>query len=142
MPGQAILRRFWPRLQLLPMTQILRYGVAGLASTAAYFLLVVFGVELLKLDPVLSAVAAVTLITVGSYVVNRRWVFESTRSHSAAFPRFVMATVISFGLNTGIMYITVHLLAWSYITGLIITTCVVPPTNFVSSERRGRSSGL
>ena len=124
-------RRVWGSMPPPPMTHILRYGLAGLGSTAAYFLLVVLEVEFLKLDPVLSAVTAVTLITFGAYVVNRRWVFQSSRNHAAAFPRFVIATVFGIGLNTGIMYVTVHVLGWSYITGLIITSCVVPATNFV-----------
>ena len=111
--------------------RLVRYGVVGLASTALYFLMVAGLVELGGWDPALAAVLACTVTIVLAYGLNYRWVFASARRHGAAFPSFVAATFVSLSLNDGIMYVSVHVLGWWYGLGLLITTAVVPPTNFV-----------
>lgn len=112
------------------MRRVLRYGVVGLASTALYVLLVALLVELFAVDPVISAVISCAATVVLAYGLNHRWVFASTRGHSAAFPSFVAATLVSLSLNGAIMYAAVYVFAWSYLIGLALTTVIVPPTNF------------
>jgi putative flippase GtrA len=71
------------------------------------------------------------LVIVSSYAINRGWVFETDRSHTSAFLRFVVASGVSIALNTYAMYVTVYVLRWSYVAGLVLSTAIVPPTNFV-----------
>ena len=111
-------------------TRLLRYGIAGGLATILYFLVTISVVEFLALDAVLGTVVATAVVTVVSYALNRQWVFESSRGHASAFPRFVFMTVISFGLNAGIMHLTVNVIGWWYVTGLFLTTAIVPATNF------------
>ena len=111
--------------------RILRYGVVGITSTVVYFVLVAVLVEVFDQDPVLSAVVATSVIITMAYLLNHRWVFASARSHTSAFPSFLMATLISMTLNTGIMYLTVHIQGWWYGIGLVLATMIVPPTNFL-----------
>lgn len=112
------------------VSRLVRYGAVGLFGTALYFLTVLFLVEKVGTDPVVAAVAATVLVVVVNYVLNRSWVFESNREHRAAFPRFLLIAVVSLLLNAGVMYMTVHVLSWWYVTGLVIATLIVPPTNF------------
>ena len=113
------------------IARMLRYGVVGIVSTVVYFLLVALLVEIYHQEPVLSAVIACAVITVMAYVLNYRWVFASARNHTFAFPSFLMATFISMTLNAGIMYLAVHVLGWWYGLGLVLTTIIVPPSNFL-----------
>jgi putative flippase GtrA len=109
----------------------LRYGVAGLAATMLYFCAVAALVEVAVVGPVAAAAAATGLVIVSSYVVNRTWVFDARRTHGAAVWRFLVASAFSMVLNAGLMYLSVQVLRWWYVAGLLLTTAVVPPTNFV-----------
>lgn len=111
--------------------RVFRYGVAGLFATALYFGAVAGLVEVAGAGPVPAAGAATMLVVVTSYVVNRVWVFDTDRSHASAFSRFLAASALSVVLNTGLMYLSVHVLGWWYVAGLVLATVVVPPTNFV-----------
>ncbi len=129
--SSSVFRRLLLRENASPGVRVLRYAIAGSVSTVLYFVLVVVLVELAGLDPVVSAVAVFVLLSILVYVVNRSWVFESTRSHRSAFPRFVLVSVVGILLNATIMHATVHILHWWYVVGLGIATLVVPPTNFL-----------
>lgn len=112
-------------------TRVVRYGVAGLIATAVYFAAVTAAVELAGLAPVPAAVLGTLVVTITSYIVNRRWVFHTTRTHASAFLRFALATVLSIVLNAGLMHLATATLDWSYLAGAALTTVVVPPVNFV-----------
>lgn len=113
------------------LARAFRYGVAGLAASVVYFGAVAALVEMAGADPVPAAVAATLLVIVTSYAVSRGWIFGTDRSHASAFSRFLAASALSVVLNTGLMYLSVHVLEWWYVAGLVLTTAVVPPTNFV-----------
>ncbi len=107
-----------------------RYGLAGVFATAVYFAAVAVLVEWLRMNPVSAAAAATVVVTFVSYVVNRRWVFDTDLSHVSAFTRFGVASMLSVAINTGLMYFAVRVLSWPYVGGLALATLVVPPTNF------------
>jgi putative flippase GtrA len=114
----------------VPVARAVRYGLAGLVATAVYFGVVAVLVERMGVRPVPAAAIGTVVVTVLSYVVNRAWVFHTNRGHVSAFARFVAATVLSMGINTGLMFLAVGVLGWSYVSGLVLATLVVPPTNF------------
>lgn len=112
----------------------IRYGIAGVAASVLYFAAVAGLVEVGALSPVWAAAAATGVVIVFSYLVNRAWIFRTDRSHSSAFSRFVLASGIGMALNTGLMYLAVHVLGWHYWVGLALATAVVPPTNFLVNQ--------
>lgn len=109
----------------------LRYGVSGVFASLIYFASASALVEWAGAPPVLAAALATTVVIVTSYLVNRYWVFSSTRSHASSFTRFVLASGLSMGLNSALMWLAAVQLGWSYIAGLLLATLVVPPVNFV-----------
>lgn len=110
--------------------RVVRYGIAGLLATVLYFGAVAVLVEVAHIGPVAAAAIATVLVLVASYVINRGWVFDTDRSHASAFTRFLAASALSLVLNTGLMYLSVRVLGWWYVAGLVLATAVVPPTNF------------
>jgi putative flippase GtrA len=110
--------------------RIFRYGLAGLFATAVYFGAVAILVDLVTMDPVPAAAAATVIVTLVSYAVNRLWVFDTNRSHVSAFTRFVAASVLSVAINTGLMYLSVRVLGWPYLSGVALASVIVPPANF------------
>jgi putative flippase GtrA len=111
--------------------RVVRYGFAGLLATVIYFCATLAFVELVQLDAVTAAVAATGVVILTSYVVNRRWVFSTDRSHASSFSRFAVASLLSVGINAGLMHLAVDVFEWTYIAGLVLTTAIVPPVNFV-----------
>src|SRR5262249_36531817 len=111
--------------------RVARYAVAGLLATGLYFLAVTLLVEGAGIGPVAAAGAATLLVIAMSYVVNRRWVFDSDRPHGSALSRFRAASALSTLPNTGLMHLAVRTLGWPFLAGLVLTTAVVPPTNFL-----------
>ena len=108
-----------------------RHLVAGGIGTLLYLASVAFLVEIFKLHPVLSVVIAFIVFEVYTYASYRIWVYQSNREHGYAIPRFLFITLLTLFLNVGIMYLAVEILELWYIWGLVGTTLVVPPTNFI-----------
>lgn len=132
------MREIFPVLQRLLVSRgadrtarVVRFVIVGGLATVLSFVLVILCVELLGIDPVVSVAVVYLLILVAGYFAQRLWVFESQRPHAAAFPRFVISSVIAMLLNTSIMAITVHVLERWYVIGLIVATVVLPTTSFL-----------
>lgn len=110
--------------------QALKYGVAGVASTALYTLTTVVMVEFANLDPVISSLSATSVTIVFSYFVNYHWVFTATGDHASSFFRFLAATCLALILNAALMYLTVHVLGYWYGLGMFLVILITTPTNF------------
>jgi putative flippase GtrA len=108
-----------------------RHLVAGGIGTLIYIGLVAAGVEILALHPVTSAVAAFIVLEIFTYAINRSWVYLASRDHHYAVPRFLIVSVVGIVLNAAIMYVIVESFGLAYGWGLLATTIVVPPTNFL-----------
>jgi putative flippase GtrA len=111
--------------------RVIRYGIAGVFATVVYSGVVFALVEFAGLKAVPAAVGATLVVIMTSYIVNRRWVFDTDRSHTSAFSRFVAASMVSICLNTGLMHVAVNFFGWRYAFGVLLTVVVVPPINFV-----------
>lgn len=109
----------------------IRHLVAGGAGTLLYMLLVAMFVELAGLHPVTSVMIAFIIMEIYTYLINRAWVYAPKEGHAYAIPRFLTVTVVALSLNTGIMYLIVESLDLWYVWGLLATTLIVPPTNFL-----------
>lgn len=82
-----------------------KYGIIGLVNNAALYLLFVLLVTL-GIRPVLTAGLCYILGVAISYVLNRRWTFESTNSHARDLPRFVVA----YGVGLASTLVTIYVL--------------------------------
>lgn len=74
-------------------------GIGGISSFFQFLLLITF-VETKLLTEVAASAASYISLSVFSYWANYRLTFKSTRSHSEAFPRFVIAVGIGLLCNT------------------------------------------
>lgn len=108
----------------------IRHLIANGAGTLLYIGMVAALVETGLLDPVPAVVVSVVVFEIYTYMVNRRWVHAATNAHASAIPRFIVASLVALGLNTGIMWATTEVLQLRYFWALVIATAIVPPTNF------------
>ena len=113
------------------VSRALRHLIIGGLGTVFYIVLVATFVELFHIHPVLSAILAVLVVILFTYVFNRNWVYHTTQDHHHAVPRYLAVICVSLLLNAGIMYITVEIMQAWYVWALVAATLIVPPTNFL-----------
>ena len=110
--------------------RLVRHLIAGGVGTVGYVAIVVFLVEVINIRPVHGVVIAFLVLEIYTYIVNRSWVYNATNAHIVAVPRFVAVIIITFLLNTGIMYLANDIFKWWYGIGLLLTVLILPATNF------------
>ncbi len=111
--------------------RLIRHLLVGGMGTLLYTILVAFFVEITHFHPVVCVVLAFILLMIYTYSLNRVWVYNASKGHGYAVPRFLTVTIIALLLNAGIMYIVVEVLHWWYFWGLVVAAGIVPPTNFL-----------
>lgn len=96
--------------QTAGIIRLTRYGIVGLVTNA-----VVYGVFVimiwLDMHPLWASGLCYAIGLTLSYLVNRRWAFESTSNHLSDLPRFLAA----YGLGLG-----VTLLSMTFLLGFLI----------------------
>ena len=86
--------------------RLVRYGVVGLGTNGAFYL-GFLGLLWAGMAPVLASAVTYVCGVIFSYLLNRRWTFDSQAGHRRDLPRFLAAygiglivTVISMSLLT------------------------------------------
>lgn len=102
--------------------QISSFVGVGLTATAAHFATLALLVEADLFGPVASSACGFVVGGTVSYVLNRRYTFESSRSHAGAVPRFAVVAGVAFILNGVLMNLFVHDLGLFYLLAQAITT--------------------
>jgi putative flippase GtrA len=102
--------------------QIATFVGVGLTATAAHFAALTVLVENGLTGPVAGSGVGFVVGGIVSYSLNRRFTFESTRSHAGAVPRFMVVAGVAFVLNGLIMGLLVHELGIYYLLAQSITT--------------------
>ncbi|QRG04490.1 GtrA family protein [Xanthobacter dioxanivorans] len=97
----------------------------GLAATAAHFAALTLVVEEDLLGPVAGSAVGFVVGGIVSYSLNRRYTFETTRSHAGAVPRFMVIAGVAFGLNGLLMELLVHRLGLFYLLAQAITSGLI-----------------
>ncbi|BAF87142.1 putative membrane protein [Azorhizobium caulinodans ORS 571] len=97
----------------------------GLTAAAGHFTTLAIMVERNWAGPVLASLAGFIVGSVISYSLNRRFTFESTRSHAGALPRFATVAGIAFIMTGVLMDLLVHRIGLYYLLAQAITTGLV-----------------
>jgi len=108
-----------------------RHLIAGGIGTLFYMGLVTFFVEITLIYPVYATAIAFGISVIYTYIINRKWVHNTSSNHSYTLPRFGVVTANGLLLNVGIMFLAVEVFEWWYIMGVICATVIIPPTNFL-----------
>ena len=117
-------------LNIKSLSKFIRYIIVGLMGTIIHFSTVIFLVELVHLDPVISSCLGFILTVIVSYLFNRNWTFKSTANWNKQLIKYVVVSCIGFTLNLTIVYITVDILSWYYMYGQLCVIAVIPIVNF------------
>jgi putative flippase GtrA len=110
--------------------KFMKYSLVGVVCTTIYFLSMFVCVERLNIEPVSASTLSFIIMTIFSYILNKKYTFGGTYSHTQ-FVKFVIVASIGFVLNVAIMYTIVSILELHYIIGELVTVLIIPVINFL-----------
>ena len=109
---------------------VVRFGVTGMMTTLAYFVLTNAFVLWSTMPPVLSSVCAYGISLAISYVMQSQFTFRVNADSVDQFARFIVMSLAGLVVSWCVMAFTVDVLHWPYLTGAIGTCVIIPILNF------------
>lgn len=114
--------------------QFVRYAAVGVAAFAFHYATLIALVETGTLNPDLAALAGFIVGGIVSYVLNRRFTFDSDHSHSVAGPRFAVTAAIGFVMTYFLMHGLTERIGIHYLIAQLITTGIVLIWTFLGNR--------
>jgi len=114
--------------------QFSAFVVVGLIAAVAHYGTLIGLVEAKMMGPVPATLLGFVAGAAVSYVLNRRFAFDSDRPHREAMWRFGVVAVVGFILTGLIMAVLTGTLAAPYLPAQIFTTGVVLFWNFLANR--------
>jgi putative flippase GtrA len=108
---------------------LVRYGIAGGASALTHLGTTWLLVEMAAIRPVLATNVGFALSIAVSYLLQRSWVFRSSRRHVQALPRFLIVVAISGLSNVTIVAVGTEVLDVHYLPVQIVALVAIPIIN-------------
>ena len=126
---RVLLEKYW---------DILAYLFFGVLTTAVNYLVYLPCFNLLGLSAAVSNVIAWVVAVAFAYLTNKPWVFKSHDwSRQTVIPeltKFVGCRVGSGALETGIIFVTVDILAFNGNVMKLVTSVLVVVLNYIGSK--------
>lgn len=104
------------------INQFARFVGVGLTAAFAHFSTLAILVEMDAVGPVLGSAVGFVVGGIVSYILNRRFTFDATRSHAGAVPRFIVVAGVAFVLNETLMWLFVDKVGLFYLLAQFLTT--------------------
>ena len=126
---RVLLEKYW---------DILAYLFFGVLTTAVNYLVYLPCFNLLHMSASLSNIIAWVVAVAFAYLTNKPWVFKSHDwSRQTVIPeltKFVGCRVGSGALETGIIFVTVDILAFNGNVMKLVTSVLVVVLNYIGSK--------
>ena len=110
--------------------ELWRFLLVGGGCTLLQYMVLVAGVELLRMDAVTASVAGFLGSSAMNYLLNRRFTWASEVSHALAVRRFLLVMLVGLALNVLGMRLLHGYLHWHYVLSQVLTTMVTLAWNF------------
>ena len=112
--------------------QLTGFSLIGAVNTLIHLMIVTGLVELLGISPVPANGLAFICANLFSFWANSRWSFQVAVT-SQRYMRFL--TVSFLGLSISLIAVAIsEALRWHYLTGVILSFCVIPLLTFFSHK--------
>lgn len=109
---------------------VLRFGLVGIAATAAYLGLGLLLIETGFLPLVIGNALAFTAAVLVSYLGHHRFTFRADGEHGFHFPRFVAITVTLFLASNMLLLAAVERFALRPVVGMLLVAVLYPLASF------------
>lgn len=114
--------------------QFSRFFGVGLAAMVVHYGAMVLLVEAFRFDEVRAAVTGYTLGGFASYALNRKFTYDTERSHAAAAWRFAVVAAIGLLITWAFMALFNRYWGWHYVLSQLITTGIVMMWSFFAHK--------
>ncbi len=115
----------------ISMQRIIRFGITGVLTAVAYFIVLIAMVEVAGLQPVWAAVIAFCVPLPLNYLLHRNWAFESNVNHTQGGFRYIFTVLTGLGLNALTMYVGATVMNIHYLLVQIAAIGAVITWNFI-----------
>lgn len=116
------------------LKQFIRFFGVGLVAVGVHYSVMILLVEFFKADEVRSAVTGYTVGGFASYSLNRKFTYDTERSHAAAAWRFAVVAGIGLLLTWAFMALFNRYFGWHYLVSQLITTGIVMMWSFFAHK--------
>ena len=116
------------------LAQFLAYSGTGVLAAVAHYGVLGVLVEAFAVRPSLAALAGFVAGGIVSYFFNRRWTFDSARSHTAAVPRFAIVAAVAFVLTGLLMEVLTARVGLHWLLAQLVTTAVTLVWTFFANR--------
>ena len=117
---------------------ILAYLVFGVLTTVVNYLVYLPCYNLMEMSAAVSNVIAWAVAVAFAYLTNKPFVFRShdwsAKTVVPELTKFVGSRIASGALETGIIFLTVDLLAWNGNVMKLVTSVIVVVLNYIASK--------
>jgi putative flippase GtrA len=118
-----------------PMVQFIKFAVVGVLNSAIQYLVFLFLYSFTGTQYLLASIIGYVAGMTNSYILNRRWTFESRNQKLLTeLGRFVAVNLVSLGVNLGLLYLLVStrlmIPQWAQVVAITGSTLV----NFVLNK--------
>lgn len=114
--------------------QFLRYALVGIAAAIGHYGTLIGLVETGAAGAVAASLAGFVVGGVISYVLNRRFTFESDKSHAGAVPRFAAIAIAAFLMTGALMWAFTTYTPLHYLLAQLVTTGIVLVWTFFANR--------
>ena len=115
------------------LTQFLKFAAGGAVGTAVHYAVLVLWVEAAGGPVVPGTLAGFCVGALVNYLIARRYVFVTARSHGSAAPRFALVAAAGAAINTAIVALLYDAGA-HYLVAQVAATGIVLAFNFLANR--------
>jgi len=90
------------------MKQLFRFLTVGILNTILGYCVIFACMYLVKMSPESSNVIGYSVGLIASYILNRKYTFNSKLNRRSEIIRFLAVFVVSYSLNFGVLVILIH----------------------------------
>lgn len=118
--------------------EVLRYLLFGLLTTAINIIVYSICFYVLIIENLISNIIAWVVSVVFAYITNRKYVFASKATNIKAICievlSFFASRLVTFGIDEGLMFITVNIWQWNGLLMKIVSNVIVIILNYIFSK--------
>ena len=121
--------------RLMPyLLEFCRFGAVGFFVSLINYFGVVGLVQFLQIPPLRANLIVFCVAVVVSFLMHKRFTFQSDTSIKAALPKFAIISLATLGIMQLWFYILLSVFNIYYAIALIIVLATIPPIKFAASK--------
>ncbi|MGB3024328.1 GtrA family protein [Paradevosia shaoguanensis] len=127
---QSLIDGLITRLVPKRLRQVVRFGLAGGASTLFYMIVATILVAVGHVQPVPASIAAYLLSLGVSYGLQSRFTFRQSGKSAAQAARFLVTALVGLALSYGLVYLASDVLHLWPVVGNVAVCILIPVANY------------